>query len=137
MMSMSEWHSAAVFMFIGRQGARGRKWRLRLSSGSLIIRKTVFLIHKFLLTRPNKLWFTDLAVALRGHSVHSVRVELTAASVGEVTRVVQRPAFSHRAAVVLRRGHVVMGVVGGLPAEDDHVGGAFVRGPGVRRSTGD
>lgn len=69
--------------------------------------------------------------------VHVVLVELTAACVCEVTHVVWSPALGHFAGVVLGRRHVVEGVVGGLPIEDDHVAGAIVNGLRVRWSAGD
>lgn len=78
----------------------------------------------------------ELAVAV-ADGVHVVLVELTAARVCEVTHVVRSPALGHFAGVVLGRRHVVEGVVGGLPVEDDHVAGAVVNGLRVRWSAGD
>jgi len=81
---------------------------------------------QFLLTGPDKLGFTDSAVTLRAHGVHTVRVELTTASISEETRGVCCPALSHSAGLVHSRGYVVVGVVGGQPVENDHVRGAVM-----------
>lgn len=93
--------------------------------------------NEVLLTGSDKLRLADFTVAVRADGVHSVLVELTAARVSEVTRVVHRPALSHFASVVHRCGHIVEGVVGGLPAKDDHIAGAIVKGLRTGWSTGD
>lgn len=79
------------------------------------------------LTGAHKLCLAELAVA-GADSIDVVLVELTAACVGEVAGVVGCPALCHFAGVVLSCGHVVEGVVGGLPVEDNYVAGAVVDG---------
>lgn len=91
---------------------------------------------KILLTSPDKLRLADFAVTV-ADSVHVVLVELTTACICEVACVVWRPALCHFASVVLSRCHVVEGVVGGLPVEDDHVAGATVNCLRVNWSAGD
>lgn len=78
----------------------------------------------------------DFAVT-RADGVHVVLVDLTTANINELTRVAFGPALSHYAIAVHRLGHIVEGVVGGLPAEGDQVAGALVTGPKLSRSTGD
>lgn len=79
----------------------------------------------------------DFTVAPRADSVHTVPVVLAAARVSEDTPVVYCPTLSLCAGVVYGRGHVVEGVVGGLPAKDNHIAGALVAGPSVSWRTGD
>lgn len=79
----------------------------------------------------------DFTVTFRADGVHTVLVELTAACVCEVTHVVWCPALSLFARVVHSCGHIVEGVVGGLPAEDDHTAGAVVNGGRISWSTRD
>lgn len=86
------------------------------------------------LTGAHKLCLAELAVA-GADGIYVVLVELTAARVGEVAGAVCRPALCHFASVVLGRGHVVEGVVGGLPVKDNHVAGAVVDGLWVCWST--
>lgn len=88
------------------------------------------------LTGAYKLRLAEFAVA-GADGIHVVLVELTAACVGKVAGVVCRLALCHFAVVVLGRGHVVEGVVGGLPVEDNHVAGAVVDGLRVCWSAGD
>lgn len=68
--------------------------------------------------------------------VHIVLVELTTVCISEVTHGVWRVALGHFASVVLSRCHIVEGVVGGLPFEDDHIGGAIVNSVRVSWSAG-
>lgn len=89
-----------------------------------------------LLTCPDELRKADFAVTFGADGVHSVRVQLTTACIREVTCVVCRPALGHLAGVVLSFGHIIEGVVGRLPAEDDHVAGAVTEGGRISRSTG-
>lgn len=91
---------------------------------------------KILLTSPDKLRLADFAVTV-ADGVHVVLVELTTACICEVARVVWRPALCHFASVVLSRCHIVEGVVGGLPVEDDHIAGATVNCLRVSWSAGD
>lgn len=93
--------------------------------------------NRVLLTGPDKLRLADLGVTIRADGVHGVLVVLTAARISEVTRVVWRPALGHLASAVHSRCHIVEGVVGGLPAIDDHIAGAIVKGLRMSRSTGD
>lgn len=73
------------------------------------------------LTGSDKLRWANFAVAFGADSIHGVRVELTAARIGEEAGAVLCPALSHLAIVVFSRGHVVKSVVGWLPAEEDHI----------------
>lgn len=59
--------------------------------------------------------------------VNVVLVQLTTARVREITHVVCGPALRHFSDVVLSRGHVVKGVVGGFPIKHNHIAGARVR----------
>lgn len=77
----------------------------------------------------------DFAVTVADR-VHFVLVQLTAACVCEITHVVCGPALGHLSRVVLSRGHIVEGVVGGLPVEHNHIAGARVHCLRVSRSTG-
>lgn len=91
---------------------------------------------KILLTGPDKLRLGNFTVT-RADSIHRVLVKLTAACISKVTQVVWRPAFSHFASVIFSCGHIVKGVVGGLPLKDNHIAGAVVDRLRVSRSTGD
>ena len=93
--------------------------------------------NEILLTCPDELGWANFTVTFDADGVHSERVVLPAARVGEQTRVVSRPALRLFASVVLGRSHIVVGVVGVLPAEDDHIAGATVSGLRKSWSTGD
>ncbi len=93
--------------------------------------------NQILLTCPDELRLALFAVTFGADGVHAVLVVLTTACIGEVTCVVWRPALSHFARVVHGCCHIVEGVVGGLPAEDDHAARAIVNGVRVRWSTWD
>lgn len=102
---------------------------------------TLFLIYsnrrnQIPLTSPDELRLAELAVTV-ADGVHVVLVELTAACVGEVTYVVWGPALGHFACAVFSRRHIVEGVVGGLPVEDDHIAGAIVNSLRKSWSAGD
>lgn len=79
----------------------------------------------------------DLTVTFRADGVHRVHVELTTARISEVTHVFWRPALSHFASVVHSCGHIVEGVVGWLPAKDNHIAGALMIGLRIGGRTGD
>lgn len=66
------------------------------------------------------------AVTSGADGVDGVPVVLTAARISEQTLVVCRPARGRPAGVVHGRGLIEAGVVGVLPAEDNHVAGAIV-----------
>lgn len=77
----------------------------------------------------------DFAVTV-ADGVHFVHVKLTAACICEITHVVCGPALCHLSSVVLRCGHIVEGVVGGLPVKHNPIAGARVHRLRIRRSTG-
>lgn len=79
----------------------------------------------------------DNAVTTSADGVHGVRVGLTAAGITEETLVVSRPTLDHLAAVVHGLGHVVVGVVGGLPGKFDHVAAALTLDARLSGSAGD
>lgn len=91
---------------------------------------------QFQLTGPDELRMGGLAVALTD-GVHGVCVVLPAACVCEETHGVCRPALAGFASIIHCLCHVVEGVVGGFPGEDDHVAVAVMAGSRVSRSTGD
>lgn len=99
----------------------------------LYINKT----NQILLTSPDKLRLGEFTVTFRADGVHTVLVELTTARISEVTHVIWRPALSHFASVVTSCCHIVLGVVGGLPAKDNHIAGAIVSGERISWGTGD
>lgn len=89
------------------------------------------------LTGSDKLRVAGLAVAFSAYRVHSVCVVLTAASISEVTGVVHCPALCHFPSAVQRCGHIVEGVVCGLPAKDDCVAGTIMKCLQISWSTRD
>lgn len=91
--------------------------------------------HKLLLTCADKFRLADFAVAV-ADGVHLVLVQLTTACVCEITHVVCGPALCHLSSVVFSCGHVVEGVVGGLPVEHNHIAGARVHCLRISRRTG-
>lgn len=66
------------------------------------------------------------AVAVGAGGEHRVVVGLTAFHIRKETLVVQRHTLSCCPKVVHSHGHVVDGVVGGVPAEGNHITEAFV-----------
>lgn len=89
-----------------------------------------------LLTGLHDLWHAGLTAALKAHCKDCVCVTLTTANVCEETSAVQGPAQDRFAFAVHSRRLVVDGVVGGLPAEYDHVRQAHMFRLRVSRSTG-
>lgn len=77
----------------------------------------------------------DFAVTV-ADGVHFVLVQLTTACICEITHIVCGPALCDLSSVVLSCGHVVEGVVGGLPVKHNRIAGARVHCLRISRSTG-